>query len=135
MERLDPAYYRRLNNVTVKDAFPLPRTKDCLDATAGAKYFSSYYQVPVNPPDIPKTAFTTKFGLFEFTTMPMGLTSAGATIKRVMELVPQGLQWKTCLIFLDDVITFGATFDEHLTRLKGVLARISQANVKLKTEK
>ena len=70
---------RRVNSVTVKDAFPLPRTQDCLDAVAGANYFSTvdmtsgYYQVPVHKDDIPKTAFTTKYGLFELKTMPMGL--------------------------------------------------------------
>ena len=133
--------YRRLNNVTVKDAFPLSRTQDCLDAAAGACYFSTmdmtsgYYQVPVNPDDIPKTAFTTKFGLYEFTTMPMGLIFVGATFQRVMELALQGLQWKTCLIYLDDVVPFGTMFDEHLDYLQEVLERISQANMKLKTEK
>ena len=133
--------YRRLNAVTEKDAFPLPRTQECLDAVAGAKYFSTmdltsgYYQVPVKEEDIPKTAFVTKSGLYEFVTMPMGLTSAGATFQRLMELALHQLNWVTCLVYLDDVIVYGTTFDEHIQRLEQVMERIRQANLKLKPEK
>ena len=101
--------YRRLNAITKQDAFPLPRTQDLLDAVAGAKYFSTfdltagYHQVPMDPDDIQKTAFVTKYGLYEFLTMPFGLTCAPATFQRLMELALQGLQWNICLIYLDDV--------------------------------
>jgi hypothetical protein len=133
--------YRRLNAVTKQDAFPLPRTQDCLDAVAGAKFFSTmdltagYHQIPVKKKDIPKTAFVTKSGLYEFITMPMGLTSAGSTFQRVMELALMGLQWETCLIYLDDVIVFANSFDEHVQRLLAVMTRISDAGLKLKPEK
>jgi hypothetical protein len=112
--------YRKLNQQTKKDAYPLPRTQDCLDAMTGAIIFSTldmtagYNQVPIKNDDIPKTAFVTKHGLYEFRTMPFGLTNAPATFQRVMELALQGLQWTSCLIYLDDVIIFGSTFDEHL---------------------
>jgi hypothetical protein len=133
--------YRKLNIVTCKDAYPLPRIQDCLDAMAGATIFSTldmtsgYYQVPVRTSDIPKTAFVTRQGLWEFKAMPFGLTNAPATFQRLIELVLSGLQWTTCLIYLDDVITFGSNFYEHLSRLKIVLERFKKANLKLKPDK
>ena len=133
--------YRKVNLATRKDAYPIPRTQDCLDAMAGSVIFSTldmtsgYYQVPIHEPDIPKTAFATRHGLWEFVTMPFGLTNAPATFQRLMELAMRGLQWTSCLIYLDDIIIFGRTFQEHAERLKQVLGRIRQANLKLKPEK
>ena len=133
--------YRRLNAVTVKDAFPLPRVQDCLDAVAGAESFSTldltsgYHQIPVRGEDIPKTAFVTKYGFFEYKTMPMGLTGAPGTFQRLVELVLQGLQWQTCLIYIDDIIVFGVNFEEHMSRLEEVLQRIQNAGLKLKPDK
>ncbi len=133
--------YRAVNAVTKKDAFPLPRTEDCLDAVAGATIFSTmditsaYNQIPVRPEDIPKTAFTSKHGLFEYRTMAFGLTNAPATFQRLMEVALAGLQWATCLIYLDDVIVFGRNFDEHKRRLSEVLTHIKKAGLKLKPSK
>ena len=133
--------YRRLNNITRKDAFPLPRAQDCFDTVAGATLFSSmditsaYNQIPIRKEDIPKTAFVTKYGLFEFTTMPFGLCNAPATFQRVMELALAGLQWKICLVYLDDVLIFSKTFEEHIKRLSDVLDRIRMARLKLKPAK
>ena len=133
--------YRQLNSLTKPDAFPLPRVQDCLDSVAGSVYFSTfdltsgYHQIPVQEEDIPKTAFVTKYGLYEFTAMPFGLTNAPATFQRVMELALQGLQWSTCLIYLDDIIVFSPSFDSHISRVHEVLQRIEQANLKLKPEK
>ena len=116
--------------MTVQDAFPLPRTEDCLDAVSGSVLFSTlditsaYNQIPVNEEDIHKTAFVTKYGLYEYTTMPFGLCNASSTFQRIIELALRGLQWITCLIYLDDVIIFGINFKEHLSRLKQVLMRI-----------
>ena len=73
--------------------------------------------------DIPKTAFITKFGLYEWTTLPMGLSGAPFCYTWLMELALAGLQWNTCVIYLDDVIVFEKTFDEHLSRLAEVLER------------
>ena len=133
--------YRRLNAITRKDAFPLPRTQDCLDAVAGSKLFSTfdltsgYHQIPVRQKDIQKTAFVTKYGLFEFTKMPFGLTNAPASFERLMEIALQGLQWQTCLIYLDDIIVFGSNFDEHMTRVEEILQRLREANLKLQPGK
>ena len=92
--------YRRLNEVTVKDAFPLPRISDCLDVVAGAKFLSSFdltsgfYQVPIRVSDIPKSAFCTKYGLFEYLTMT-GMTNSPAVFQRPMELALGLLQWQS----------------------------------------
>lgn len=133
--------YRRLNNFTVKDAFPLPRIQDCLDSVAGACMFSSldltagYHQVRVREEDIPKTAFVTTYGHFEYTTMPFGLTNALGTFQRLMEMALNGLQWDICLIYLDDIVIFSEYFDDHITRLGKVLRRIKEAGLKLKPKK
>jgi hypothetical protein len=133
--------YRKLNDVTCKDAFPLPKSRDCLDTVAGSTLFSSfditsaYNQIPIKSEDIPKTAFTTKYGLFEYTTMPFGLCNAPATFQRVMEIALSGLQWTTCLIYLDDVLIFGKNFDEQIQRIQAVLQRIRMAGLKLKPSK
>ena len=132
---------RALNQVTVKDAYPLPRTEDCINAVAGAKFFSTmditsaYNQIPIKEEDIPKTAFTTKYGLYEHVTMPFGLCNAPATFQRLMEIVLSKLQWQTCLIYLDDVICFSSTFDQHIERLRGIWQCIRLANLKLKPKK
>lgn len=133
--------YRRLNQCTKKDAFPIPRTEDCIDAVAGASIFSTmditsaYHQIPVHENDIPKTAFVTKYGLFEYVTMPFGLCNATATFQRLMELALSGLQWSSCLIYLDDVIVFSKDFHSHISRLAAVLTKIQQAGLKLKPSK
>ncbi|KAK3086913.1 hypothetical protein FSP39_025347 [Pinctada imbricata] len=133
--------YRKVNSLTTKDAFPLPRIQDCLDSVSGARWFSTldltagYHQVKVKESDIPKTAFVTKYGHFEYTTMPFGLTNAPGTFQKLMELALAGLQWNTCLIYLDDVIIFSRDAKEHLTRLEHVVEKIKQAGLKLKPEK
>ena len=133
--------YRKLNDVTRKDAYPLPRIDDTLDALAGAQVFttldlaSGYWQVEMDAADREKTAFTTRHGLFEFQVMPFGLCNAPGTFQRLMEFVLAGLQWQTCLVYLDDVIVYGRDFDEHLERLKQVFERFRQAGLKLKPSK
>ena len=133
--------YRKLNDVTVKDAYPLPRIDMCLDCLAGARYFSildlqsGYWQILLSEKDRAKTAFITKYGLFEYTKMPFGLCSAPGTFQRCMELVLRGLQWKTLLIYLDDVIVVGNSVEESLERLDEVLVRLESAGLKLKPSK
>ncbi len=111
-----------MNNVTRKDAYPLPRI-DALDALRGSQYFSTldlYWQVKMDPADIDKTMFVTQQGLFRCAVMPFGLCNAPATFERLMELVLSGLNWKICLIFLDDVIVYGGNFYDSLDRLTGL---------------
>ena len=133
--------YRKLNDVTKKDAYPLPRIDDILDALFGAKIFSTlyhvsdYWQVKMVPNDCKKSAFVKHHGLYEFNVMPFGLFSAPSTFQRLMEYVLVGLHWSTCLIYLDDIIIYGRDFDEHLTRLREVFVRLRDAGLKLKPRK
>ena len=133
--------YRKLNNVTHKDAYPLPRIDDTLSTLSGSKWFSTidllsgYWQVDVAEEDRPKTAFCTTEGLFEFKAMPFGLCNAPATFQRLMDLVLAGLQWSQCLVYLDDVIIIGHTFSEHLANLSLVFQRLRAAGLKLQPKK
>ena len=127
--------YQQLNKVTKDVAYPIPRTQDSLNAMAEATMFSTlditsaYNQVPVVEKDIPKTAFVTKYGLYEFTKMPFGLSTAPQTYEHLMKLTLSGLQWSLCLIYLDDVIVFPHDFDEHIDRLDKVLTHIGAAGL------
>ncbi|KRX34816.1 Retrovirus-related Pol polyprotein from transposon, partial [Trichinella sp. T6] len=96
---------------------------------------SGYWQVEVAEEDREKTAFSTPLGLFQFRVMPFGLCNAPATFQRLMEKALRGLTWKTCLVYLDDVIVFGKTEEEHLERLEGVLSRLRSVGLKIKPEK
>ncbi len=133
--------FRHLNDVTEKDAYPLPRIDDTLDALTGAKYFSTldlasgYWQVAMDPKDAEKTAFTTHRGLFQFRVMPFGLCNAPATFERLMEFVLAGLQWSKCLVYLDDIIVYSKTFEQHLQHLREVFQRLREAGLKLKPSK
>uniref|UniRef100_A0A6G5ABV7 Putative tick transposon n=1 Tax=Rhipicephalus microplus TaxID=6941 RepID=A0A6G5ABV7_RHIMP len=133
--------YRKLNNVTKKDVYPLPRVDDSLDKLRRAKYFSSvdlksgYWQIEVDERDREKTAFVTPDGLYEFKVLPFGLCSAPATFQRMMDTVLADLKWKSYLVYFDDVVVFLETFDEHLRRLRNVLEAIRSADLTLKPEK
>ena len=130
--------FRQLNAATVKDAHPLPRIDDLLDALHGAKWFSTldlksgYWQVPITEQDKAKTAFRTSSGqLFEFNQVPFGLCNAPATFSHLMDRVLAGLHWETCLFYLDDIIVFSSTWEEHLARLREVFERLRHAKLKL----
>ena len=130
--------FRQLNAATVKDAHPLPRIDDLLDALHGAKWFSTldlksgYWQVPIAEQDKEKTAFRTSSGqLYEFNQVPFGLCNAPATFSRLMDRVLAGLHWETCLFYLDDIIVFSSTWEEHLARLREVFERLRHAKLKL----
>ena len=104
--------YRKLNSLTAKDAYPLPRIDDNLDALRGARWFSTldlasgYWQVEMAPEDKEKTAFCTKYGLHQFRVMPFGLCNAPGTFERLMETVLKGMQWHRAVLYLDDIIIF-----------------------------
>ena len=133
--------YRPLNAVTGKDAYPLPRIDVCLDAMASAKWFStfdlrsSYHQVQINSADSDKTAFLCHRGMYKFRRMPFGLCNAGATFQRLMDIVLSGLHFQVCVIYLDDIIVFSGTAEQHLDRVVVVLDRLRATGLKLKPEK
>jgi len=133
--------YRRLNKVTCKDAYPLPRVEESLDALGNAQLFSTldltsgYFQVAMSKEDRDKTAVTTPFGLFEWTRMPFGLCNAPATFQRLMGVVLGDLTFDILLIYLDDIIVFSKDFDSHCQRLEIVFNRLRQHGLKLKPSK
>uniref|UniRef100_A0A8P4GS98 Gypsy retrotransposon integrase-like protein 1 n=1 Tax=Dicentrarchus labrax TaxID=13489 RepID=A0A8P4GS98_DICLA len=133
--------YRRLNAKTRRDAFPLPRIDESLDALSGAKFFSTidlasgYHQVAVHEKDRNKTAFTTPFGLYEYLRMPFGLCNAPATFQRLMQATMSDLVFQIVLVYLDDLLVFSPTFQDHLVRLETVLKRLRDTGLKVKVEK
>lgn len=133
--------YRRLNSVTVKDVYPLPRIDDALSCMEGAKYFTimdmqaGYWQVVLDKEGRIKTAFVITDGLFHFKVMPFGLTNSPATFQRMVDVMFAGLKWNTCLVYLDDVVVFSKTIPEHLARLEAVLERVLVSGLKLKLSK
>jgi len=122
--------YRKLNAVTKKDSYPLPRIDDILDQLSGNSWFSTldlksgYWQIKINLKDKEKTAFSVGNGLWQFIVMPFGLCNAPATFERLMEKVLYGLIPKICLVYLDDVIIFGKSFSEILGNLKTVFLKL-----------
>ena len=133
--------YRKLNAVTIKDAYPVPRIDETFDALKGAKWFttldlaSGYWQVTLDEDASQKSTFVVRNGLFRWKCMPFGLCNAPATFERLMEKVMAGLQWEILLIYLDDVIVFGQTVTETVERLRVVLDRLRNAGLKLKPSK
>jgi len=133
--------YRKLNSVTIQDAYPLQRIDRSLDTLAGSKYFSTldllsgYWQVPLSPDAQEKAAFITRDGLWKWKVLPFGLTSAPATFQRLVEQVLSGFYWKTLLIYLDDVIVISPDFQTQVSRLRKVFERLRGAGLKLKPSK
>lgn len=124
--------YRALNKQTVKNKYPLPRIDELLDQLHGASYFtkldltSGYWQVPVAPEDIPKTAFRTRYGLYEYTVMPFGLTNAPATFQRLMNSILGPYVDKFVLNLLDDILIFSKTLEEHKIHVRKVLEKLRE---------
>ena len=133
--------YRKLNAISIKDAYPLPRIDDCLDALAGAKCFSTldlasgYWQVGMTEEAKLKSAFVTNGGLFQWKVMPFGLCNAPSTFERLMEKVLAGLTWQICLVYLDDVIVYSETVLEHIDRLEVIFQKLKKAGLTLKPKK
>ena len=128
-------HYRKVNAITRKDAYPLPRIDDTLDTMAGSKWFttldllSGYWQVEVDEHDREKTAFCTSEGLFEFRVMPFGLYNVPATFQHLMNLTLASLQFSSCLVYIDHIIILGRGFEDHLANLRLVLGRLREAGL------
>ena len=122
--------YRALNKVTVKNRYPLPKVDELMDRLHGARYFtkidlySGYHQIKVKESDIHKTAFVSRYGSFEYTVMPFGLCNAPATFQRIMNhMLREGLD-KFVLVFLDDILIYSRTKEEHVRHIRAVLDRL-----------
>ena len=134
--------YRELNQRTIKDSYALPRVDEILESLAGNRYFSvidmksGYHNVDVHEPHKERTAFTVgPLGFYEYNRMPFGLTNSPATYQRLMEQCLGDLNTQICYIYLDDVIIFSRTFEEHVERLERVLDKILHAGFKLSPKK
>jgi transposase InsO family protein len=133
--------WRRLNDVTIKDRHPLPLVSDVLDGLGRSKWFTKldftngYYHIDLDDDAIQKSAFVTAEGLYEFTKMGMGLVSSPATFVRMVTQVLGNLLWNRCMAYLDDVLVYSETWEQHLFDLSLVLAKLLHANLKLKPSK
>lgn len=133
--------YRKLNGVTHKDAYPLPRIEESLASLKKSSVFSTldlahgYWQVGVHPADKEKTAFVTPMGLYEFNRMPMGLCNAPGTFQRLVESCLGDQNFETLLLYLDDIIAFSPTFEAHISHLDLVFTRLGAYGLKVKPNK
>ena len=127
--------YRAVNKLTTRNSYPLPRIDDMLDKLSGSSIFTcldlqqAYHQVRLNEEDIPKTAFITPIGLYEYKVLPFGLCNAPSTFQALMDSVLGPELRHRCLVYLDDIIVFSKSSEEHVRQLRAVLQRLKDANL------
>ncbi|GBG78012.1 hypothetical protein CBR_g25946 [Chara braunii] len=133
--------YRGLNAITVKNGEPLPRIDDLLDRVQGCRYFSKidlksgYHRIAIRPEDQHKTAFQTRYGLYEFVVMPFGLCNAPGTFHHAMNRIFHDYLDKFVIVYLDDILIFSKTVKEHVAHLDKVLSVLRQHKFKINGEK
>lgn len=133
--------FRPINKVTIKDRYPLPSIDSMLAALSGAAFFSKldaasgYWQIPMAEESVQKTAFICQEGLFEFNKMPFGLCNAGATFQRTMDEILSDLLGRGVFVYIDDILVYATTFEEHVRLLREVLMRLKNKGLKLKAKK
>ena len=131
--------YRALNKITIHDKYPLPRTDELLDKAKGASIFSSldltsgYHQIRIHPDDVPKTAFTAAGEHYEFKVLPFGLTNAPSTFQRCLNSLFKHLPFVA--VYLDDILIFSKTAEEHLAHLRQVLQILKDNELYCKLKK
>lgn len=127
--------------MTKKDVYPIPRLDDALDRLRGCGYFttldiaSGYWQYPVAEKDREKTAFATSEGLFEYLVMPFGMCNLGATFQRSMDQILTQYRWQFRIVYIDDVLIYSKSSDEHLTHLELIFERFNASGIVLKPRK
>ena len=133
--------YRKLNAITIKEAYPIPRVGTAIDQMSSATVFSTldltsgYWQVELDQAARQRAAFVTPFGLYEWRSMPFGLCNAPATFQRLMNEVLGDLQGSICMVYLDDFVIYSRSVGEHFRHLRTVLQRLRQAGLKIKPQK
>lgn len=133
--------YRNINKHTVKDAYPIPRITDLLRSIRGSRFFvaldlrAGYWQIPIEKESVKYTAFRCALGLFEFLCMPFGLTNAPATFQRLVDFLFGDLRHRGVLVYLDDILIHGKTFDEVIGKLQIVLDRLEAEGLTVNVEK
>ena len=133
--------YRAINKITKRDVYPLPRIDEALDQLGGAAFFtaldlnSGFWQLMMDVKDKEKTAFSTKYGLFQFNKMPMGLVNSPSTFQRVMDMVLRGMTWQICLVYMDDIIIYSPDFEHHIMHLHLVFTALEKAKLRLSAKK
>ena len=133
--------YRKLNNTTVKNCYPLPNIDDIFSSLGQARYFScldlksGYWQIAMHEADKPKTAFVSHQGLYEFNVMPFGLTNAPSVFQDLMNHVLRGIRNKYAMAYIDDILVYSRTYEDHIKHLTEVFRRLEKAKLKLKLSK
>ena len=133
--------YRALNKITIKNKYPLPRIEELFDRLLGSKYFtkidlrSGYHQVRIHPDDVPKTAFRTRYGHFEFLVLPFGLCNAPATFMHLMQDVFRPFLDAFVIVFLDDILVYSASLEEHRSHVHQVLSLLRKHKLYAKLSK
>jgi hypothetical protein len=133
--------YRRLNEVTIPDAYRLPRKDDTLDALGGSKIFSvldfshGFHQLPLDKASRAKTAFSTRLGLYQWTTVHFGIRNGPAAFQRRLDSVLAGLTFECCLLYLDDILVNRKSFEQHMDALDKVFTALRVAGHKLNASK
>ena len=133
--------YRRLNKLTKSDVYPLPRIDDSLAALQTGQFFTTldlfagYWQIPMDEDSKEMTSFISESGLYQFEVMPFGLKTATATFQRFMDAVLAGLKWRSLLVYLDDIVIFSSSFDQHIKDVREVFDRLRAAGLQLNRSK
>lgn len=133
--------YRKLNSQTIDDRYPLPNISNILDKLGKANYFSTidlaagFHQIQIHPNDIPKTGFSVESGHYEFLRMPFGLKNAPSTFQRIMDNILGDLQGNNVLCYMDDIIVFSTSLQEHIIDLQKVFIKLRNANLKIQVDK
>ena len=133
--------FRKLNEKTIKDAYPLPNITHILDQLGGASYFSTldlamrFHQIKMYPNSKAKTAFSTLYGHYHYNRLPFGLKNAPATFQRLMDKVLSGLQGIELFVYMDDIVIYADSLEEHTRKLRTLFKRLERANLTLQPEK
>ncbi|KAL0867440.1 hypothetical protein ABMA27_008227 [Loxostege sticticalis] len=133
--------YRKLNDITIGDSYPIPNISEILDQLGKSKYFttldlaSGFHQINMSKQDASKTAFSVPQGHFEFTRMPFGLKNAPSTFQRLMNTALSGLQGIQCFVYLDDIVIYSFDLPTHMSKLSNVFDRLRHCNLKLQPDK